>query len=159
MKRMITSLLTVAALIAVVLLASGARRHLTLLSVVHAQNGCSNTTLLGNYGLTFSGFQLESGKSVPFYGAGLATSDGAGNFAAAFAASENSSLPGNKYVASTDEQYIATYTVNSNCTGLLTAIPGSGGDNFAFVIVNGGAEILATDISAPDTLNLDLKKQ
>jgi len=49
--------------------------------------------------------------------------------------------------------------VNSDCTGVLTATPGSGGDNFAFVIVGGGAEVMATDLTSGQTLSLDLKKQ
>ena len=152
MKRMITSLSAIAVLATVAMLAPTAKHHLTALSVVHAQSGCSSATLSGNYGLTFSGFQLQHKKSVPFYGAGLATSDGAGDLAATFAASVNG-------IGSTNNPYTATYTVNSDCTVSLTATPGSGGDNFVGVIVGGGSEVLVTDISAPDTLNLDLKKQ
>jgi hypothetical protein len=115
----------------------------------------------GNYGLTFSGFQLQgrTGKSVPFYGTGLLMADGAGNLAGTFSGSENGSLPGNRYVLIANAPYTATYAVNSDCTGLFTATAGSGNDSFTFVIVNGGNEIIATDVSAPDTLNLDLKKQ
>jgi len=126
---------------------------------VHAASGCTNASLSGNYGFTFSGFQLQNGQSVPFYGAGLAIADGEGNFVSTFAFSQNGAMPGHRYVVSTDSPYTATYTVNSDCTGLVTATPGSGGDNFAFVIVSGGAEFLGTDISAPDTLNIDGKKQ
>jgi len=156
MKLLLSVLLTLAVSVAVLVL-TPISKHSAF--AAHAGTGCTNASLSGDYGLTFSGFQLQSGKSVPFYGAGLGTSDGAGNFAATFADSQNGALPGNRYVVSTNNQYTATYSVNSNCTGLLTATPGSGGDNFAFVIVNGGAEVLATDISATDTLNLDLKKQ
>lgn len=156
MKRILSVSLMLAVLAALLVLAPISKRSLF---AVHAGTACTNANLSGNYGLSFSGFQLQSAKSIPFYGAGIGTADGAGNFAATFAASQNGALPGNRYVASTNNAYTATYTVNSNCTGLLTATPGSGGDNFAFVIVNGGAEIVATDVSAPDTLNLDLKKQ
>jgi len=45
-----------------------------------------------------------------------------------------------------------------NVDRLLTSTT-NGGDNFAFVIVDGGREILGTDISAPDTVNIDFKKQ
>jgi hypothetical protein len=88
--------------------------------------------------------------SVPFYGAGLAQADGLGNFTADFTSSTNS----NPYSTGTST-YAATYTVNFNCTGLMTS---TNGDNFTFVIVDGGREILGTDISDPDTLNLDFKK-
>jgi hypothetical protein len=49
--------------------------------------------------------------------------------------------------------------VNPDFTGVATAAPGSGGGNVAFVIINGGAEAFANDISADDTLNAHLKKQ
>lgn len=122
---------------------------------LHAGSGCTNANLSGHYGFAFSGFQVQHSGSVPFNGAGSAVADGespTGHLAATFADSVNGS-------ASMNETYTATYTVNSDCTGVLTAAPGSIGDNFAFVIVNGGAEILATDLSAGDTLNLDFKKQ
>jgi hypothetical protein len=47
--------------------------------------------------------------------------------------------------------------VNFDCTVSLTGT--DGGDSFEGVIVSGGTEILATDITAPDTLNVDFKKQ
>jgi len=156
MKRILSVSLAIAVSAALLVLAPISKRSIF---AVHAGTGCTNATLSGDYGLTFSGFQLQSSKSVAFYGAGLGTADGAGNFAATFADSQNGALPGNRYISNTNDNYNASYTVNSNCTGLLTATPGSGGDNFSFVIVNGGAEILATDISAPDTLTLDLKKE
>jgi len=126
---------------------------------VQAASGCTNGNLSGNYGFTFSGYQLQSGKSVPFYGAGSAIADGKGNLAATFAFSQNGALPGDRYVVSTNNPYTATYAVNSDCTVSVIATPGSGGDNFAGVIVGGGTELLATGISAPDTLNADFKKQ
>ena len=165
MKRMITTLSAIALLAAGAMLAPTAKHRFMALPVVHAERGCSNETLLGNYGLTFSGFQLQdfngtSGKkSTPFYGAGLATFDGSGNMAAIISGSENGSLPGNQYVLILNNPGTYTYTVNSNCTVSLTAAPGSGGDNFVGAIVGGGSEVLLTDITGPDTLNMDLKRQ
>ena len=120
--------------------------------VAHAHDGCSNATLVGNYGFAFSGFQKQHNKSVPFYGAGIANFDGAGNVSATFA----DSIDGD---SSTGNPYTASYTVNSDCSVSLTATPGSGGDNGVGAIVGDGAEVLATDISAPDTLNLEFKRQ
>ena len=121
---------------------------------VHAQSGCSNATLIGNYGFSFGGFQIQHGtqRSVPFYGAGLGTFDGRGNVSATF----NFGVNGN---ITTNQPYTATYTVNSDCTGSVTATPESGGDNFSFVIVGGGAEVLAVDISTGETLTADFKRQ
>ena len=160
MKRIVLSFLALAVSAALVFVATSWKHGVT---AVHAQSGCSVATLNGNYGFAFSGFQLQSqgvGKgspakiSVPFYGEGLATFDGNGNFSTAFTFSQNS-VP---YVTSTVTN-TGTYSVNADCTGLATATPGSGGDNVAFVIVDGGKEAFATDISDPDTLNFDLKKQ
>lgn len=165
MKRTMTSLLAIAGLAAVAMLAPTAKHHFTSLPVVYAQSGCSNATLSGNYGLTFSGFQLQgyngiSGSiSAAFYGAGLLTFDGAGNFAGAISGSENGSLPGHRYTLILNSPATGTYTVNSDCTVSFTSTPGSGGDNFVGAIVGGGSEVLLTDISAPDTLNMDLKRQ
>ncbi len=161
MKRIVSGLLALAVLAAVVIATTTSKHGVR---AVYAQSGCSVATLTGNYGFTFSGFQLQTGggttghgKSVPFYGEGLGTFDGAGNVSATFAYSQNGALPGDSYVANTNVPYTATYTVNPDCTGLVTGTPGN--DNLAFVIVSGGAEILATDISPTDTLALDFKKQ
>jgi hypothetical protein len=165
MKRTITSLLAIAALAAVAMFAPTATHRFTALPVVHAERGCSNGTLSGNYGLTFSGFQLQdyngtSGRaSAAFYGAGLLTLDGAGNFAGAISGSENGSLPGHQYTLILNSPTTGTYAVNSDCTVSFTSTPGSGGDNFVGAIVGGGSEVLLTDITAPDTLNMDLKRQ
>jgi hypothetical protein len=151
MKRILGALLTLAlaAAAALVVLPVMSKHDV---AAVHAYSGCSNATLSGNYASTFSGFQLQHNKSVPFYGAGLSTFDGAGNLSATFAFSINGT-------GSTNNPYTATYTVNPDCTVSVTATPGSGGDNFDGVIVGGGAEVLATDISAPDTLSIDIKRQ
>ena len=154
MKRILTVSVTLAVSAALLFVAPTFKHNAFAL---HAGSGCTNANLSGHYGFAFSGFQVQHSGSVPFNGAGSAVADGespTGHLAATFADSVNGSSSGG-----INETYTATYTVNSDCTGLLTATPGSGGDNFAFVIVNGGAEILATDLSAGDTLNLDFKKQ
>ncbi len=152
MKRIPTLLLTFAVVAAAAILAPAVKHHVTVVPIVHAASGCTNATLSGNYGFSFSGFTRDHNKSVPFYGAGRAVADGAGNIAAIFAASING-------VPSTNNTYTGTYTVNSDCTVSTTATPGSGGDNFFGVIVGGGSEVFDTDISEPDTFNADFKKQ
>ena len=165
MKRMITTLSAITLLTAGAVLAPTVKHRFTALPVVHAERGCSNGTLSGSYGLTFSGFQLQdyngtSGRtSAAFYGAGLLTFDGAGNFAGAISGSENGSLPGHQYTLILNSPATGTYSVNSDCTVSLTATPGSGGDSFVGVILRDGAEVWTTDISAPDTINLNLKRQ
>jgi len=154
MKRIVTALLTLAVLAAIVI-ATTTSKH--FVRAVYADNGCSNSTLTGNYGFSFSGFTTKTksanSKLVPFYGEGLFTFDGMGSASATYTYSINGGggVPNNPYTAN--------YTVSTDCTGSMTANPPSIGDDFAFVIVSGGAEVLATDTSAPDTLNLDFKKQ
>ena len=154
MKRVLSVLLTVGLFAAALIVFAISRRTV---QPVYAQGGCNLATLTGNFGFTFSGLETHSSgghgsPNIPFRGAGLGTFDGVGNFSATFASSFNGS-------SSTGNLYSGTYTVNSDCTGLLTATPGSGGDNFAFVIVSAGTEILATDLTPGDTLSLDFKKQ
>jgi hypothetical protein len=156
MKRVFSALLALAVSATLVFVATSWKHGV---AAVHANGVCSVATLNGTYAFTFSGFQFQSKagaghRSVPFYGEGLATFDGEGNFSNAFTFSQNS-VP---YVTSTGS-FTGTYTVNPDCTGVGTAAPGSGGDNSAFVIVNGGSEVFSTSISDPDTLNTDLKKQ
>ena len=139
MKRIICVHMATAVLAALVLLTTTA----------YAKTGCSVATLKGNYAVTFSGFQVNA-TPQPFYGEGLLTFDGAGNFADTF----NFSLNG---VPALNIPYTATYAVNPDCTGVANGTNGS--DSLAFVILDGGSEILATDISAPDTLNAVFKKQ
>jgi hypothetical protein len=151
MKRILSALIALAAAAALVVLPTMSKPNVT---AAHAQSGCSNATLIGNYGFSFGGFQIQHGtqRSVPFYGAGLGTFDGRGDVSATF----NFGVNG---IITTNQPYTATYTVNSDCTGSVTATPGSGGDNFAFVIVGGGQEVLAVDISTGETLTADFKRQ
>jgi hypothetical protein len=149
MKRLFSALAGLAVAAALLVMLSESKQDRL---VVHAHNGCSNATLVGNYGFAFSGFQQQHNKSLPFYGAGIANFDGAGNLSATFAYS----LDG---TSSTGNPYTASYTVNSDCSVSLTATPGSGGDNLVGAIVGDGAEVLTTDISSPDTLNLEFKRQ
>lgn len=149
MKRPFNALVALAVSAALLVVLSESKQvRLT----ANAHDGCSNATLVGNYALSFSGFQKEHNKSVPFYGAGIANFDGAGNISATFA----DSIDG---ASSTGNPYTASYTVNSDCSVSVTATPGSGGDNAVGAIVANGAEVLATDISSPDTLNLEFKRQ
>jgi len=162
MKRIFSALISLAVVAALVIVVTTSKRAV---QPVYAQGVCSVATLNGNYGMTFSGFQLQSpgagkghGQSVPFYGEGLAKFDGAGNFSVEFLFSQNGALPGDSYLTGTSS-FNGTYAVNGDCTGVTVAAPGSNGDDTAFVIVSGGAEVLATDTTDPDTLSLDFKKQ
>lgn len=147
MRQIVSAILALAVLATLVIVTATSKRGVR---AVYAESGCSVATLNGNYGVTFSGFSVDNNMSAPFYGEGLLTFDGQGNLSGPI----NFSLNG---VPTLNTPYTATYTVNPDCTGLLNGTNGS--DSFAFVILGHGAEVLATDTSAPDTLNADLKKQ
>ena len=154
MKRILSALLTLAAAAALVVLPLMSKHDVT---AVHAHSGCTDATLTGSYGFTFSGFQIQQGKNgksrnVPFYGAGTGAFDGAGNVSAAFTFGLNGKI-------TTDAPYTGTYAANSDCTGSVIATHGTNGDNFELVILGGGAEVLAVDTSDGETLTADFKRQ
>jgi hypothetical protein len=140
MKRIICPYLATAVLGALVLLTTAA----------YAKDSCSLATLKGNYAMAFSGFVVVNNTSQPFYGEGLLTFDGAGNVAGPI----NYSLNG---VPNLNSPYTGTYTVNPDCNGVINST--NGGDSVTFVVLDDGAEIFATDISGPDTMNVVFKKQ
>jgi hypothetical protein len=146
MKRFLSALLTPLATLLIVA---------TISRDAAWASGCNAATLTGKYGMTFFGFgtpppnNTHGSVTAPIAGVGLGTFDGAGIFSAPVDFSQNGDL-----VTST---YTATYTVNSDCTGLLTGTTGN--PSFAFVIVSGGGEILATCQPPGCAYNLDLKKQ
>src|ERR1700687_735895 len=147
MKRIAGALLALAALVVLLVVTTTSKHGVR---AVYAESGCNVSTLKGNYGLTLSGFLVDNKTPQPLYWEGVVTFDGAGKLSGTL----NFSLNG---VPTLNNPYTATYTVNPDCTGLANGTMGS--DSLAFVILDHGAEILATDISAPDTLNADFKKQ
>ena len=152
MKRIVSALLGLA-VVAALVIATTTAKH--IVQPVYAGSGCTDKTVKGNYGLTFSGFtvpgQNPNAKEVPFAGEGLFTFDGAGNLSGVY----NNSQNGKVFLANT---YSATYIVNSDCTGSVIGAPGGNSDG-AFVVVSGGAEIFFTQTDPGGTWNADLKKQ
>jgi hypothetical protein len=155
MKRMITSLLAMAVLAAVAMFAPTAKHRFTALPLVHAQSGCSNATLSGNYGLTFQGFDIVRGgmNSVPFAGAGVLGFDGGGNVSISLTTALNGQI-------SPVDTSAGTYTVNSDCTGALSLTTGNAaGETLYLVIVSSGREVLGMSTLNTQTLTFDAKKQ
>jgi hypothetical protein len=149
MKRIVSALLGLAALAAVVIATSMSTDRVL---PVHAQTECSLATLKGNYGLLYSGFSAQrtnGSAQFPIAATGVITFDGAGNASGSFTISFNGKT-------TTANPYNATYTVNPDCSGLLTS---TDADSAAFAIVSGGAEVLATDVTPSTTASLDLKKE
>jgi hypothetical protein len=76
-----------------------------LTTAAYAQPGCTNATLTGNYGFSFSGFSTKkglNGQLFPFYGAGVVTFDGLGSVSGTFTYSFKSDggVSNNPYSAS-----------------------------------------------------------
>jgi hypothetical protein len=124
--------------------------------VVHAQVGCSDATIAGNYGFVYTGFGTlgRTGKgptTIPGAAVGLFTNDGAGNVTASY----TFVFDGSASTTSTPD--VGTYTVNSDCTG--TATDASTGAHFNLVIVGGGAEYFGIGTDPGNTVTFDSKKQ
>lgn len=124
---------------------------------------CSNATLKGNYGFTFSGTSYGALGFGTVAGGGLGTFDGKGHVSASFDYSVGGypqGTPAGLHPFGTP--YTATYVVYPDCSGVLTGE--NEGDNFTFIIVAGGMELFAVDISGdPNTgggnsITVDFKK-
>lgn len=116
----------------------------------HASERCNAATLRGNYGFIASGFFADGAGNSPIVASGSGTFDGEGNASAAITASFNGSIQ--------TFPWTGTYSLNSDCTGLLTATPGSGLADFSIVVVQKGAEILGISSDSGNTWTIDLKK-
>jgi|SRR5215813_4258491 len=150
MKRIFSVLLALAFAASLILLTTTSNSRLGA-RPAYANSGCSDATIAGTYGFTFAGFNKTTPtRTVPFDGVGVATFDGVGNVSATFTSSLNGEI-------SKGNTYSASYSVNSDCTG--SFVGREGGDNFDFVVLHNGAEILAVDTSEGETIILNLKKQ
>ena len=124
------------------LLLAGAAISLGLASPgnAEAQTGCSNSTLKGNYIYAQDGYKTgaTANERQPFAQAGRETFDGEGNMSGVYSGNLNGTI------VSVGE-YTGTYTVNPDCSGLVTFTDklnqtfnydiyvADGGDEFAFV--------------------------
>jgi len=121
------------------------RRVLTaslfLFALAHTAYGagasCSVATLKQSYGYRISGFVGPSAPFAPFSTVGVQTFDGAGRFTAT-----NTLATGPEITR--DFSFSGTYTVNADCTGVMTAEFGK----LYFVIVSNGDELFVISIDA-----------
>jgi hypothetical protein len=153
MKRILSAFLALAVSAALVVVATNWKHSV---KAVHAQGGCSNATLTGNYPFIYTGANAPGhsvrGKNTFGNAAvGVFTFDGAGNNSATYTAVFNGSA------FSTSVPDTGTYTVNSDCTG--TATDETIGIHFNIVTVGGGAEFFAIQTDPGSTDTLDAKKQ
>ena len=121
-----------------------------LIPAAHAAERCTAASLKGNYGFTASGYFPNGAGNAPIVATGVTTVDGEGNVAGTVTASFNGDIQ--------TFPYTGTYSVNPDCTGLVTATPGSGLANFSIVVLRGGAEILGIDIDPGNSWTIDFKK-
>lgn len=155
MKRIVGLSLIMAVSAAVLVLFPISKHDIT---AVHAQSGCSASTLTGNYGfIQPSGFIAPGhsvhGAEVPWQGVGILTFDGAGSFSANYSVSVN----GNVF---TNQTASGPYAVNGDCTGSASFTSGNAaGYAVNLVVVGGGAEIFAVATGTGDTAAWDAKRQ
>lgn len=148
MKRIFSAFLTLAAAMILVVLPA--------VTAVHA-SACTDATLTGNYGMTFSGFttpgKSQKGNEVPWVVIGVVTFDGAGNVSMSYSGAINGSV-------FTNQTGSGTYTVNSDCTGSVSLTGGdAAGTNANLVIVSGGTEVFCLITDPGSSVTFDLKKQ
>jgi hypothetical protein len=153
MKRILSTFLALVVSAALVVVATGWKDSVT---AVHAQGGCSNATLTGNYGFIYNGSNAPghsvTGKNTFGNAAvGVFTFDGAGNVTVSYTAVFNG------YAFSTSVPDTGTYTVNSDCTG--TATDATIDLHFNSVSVGGGNEFFEIQTDEGTTDTLDAKKQ
>lgn len=157
MKRILGALLTTTTLVALAVLAITAKKGIATLPVVHAQGGCTNASVSGNYGFTLQGFDVPKagiGNQVPFAGAGVLGFDGLGNVSFSFF----TTVLGRKIAP--PGTAAGTYNVNSDCTGTISGTsPEVAGETLDMVIVGGGGEVLGISTTNTQTFTLDAKKQ
>jgi hypothetical protein len=103
-----------------------------LLPVVHAQSGCSNASLRGNYGFQFKGTVVGLG---PIGGVARITFDGAGNF------TQTDNVTVNGFAIVPNRPGSGTYDVNADCTGTQTLNSGGRVTHTKFVIAENGKEV------------------
>jgi hypothetical protein len=135
MKQAITAVSAFLLLATVVMLTPMAKQKITSLPVVHAQAGCSDATLSGNYLFHYGGFNSKRNNyatELPIAAVGVGTFDGAGNASFSYHDAFNG------HVGGTTTPDLGTYSVNSDCT--FTLADPAAGQTWAGAIVGTGAE-------------------
>jgi hypothetical protein len=153
--RIVSALLALAVLAALVILASTSKHGVR---AVYASSGCTDSTLTGNYGFMWQGFdvlQHGTGAQLPWASAGVLTFDGLGDVSAT---SVTGSIGGVIY--QDQPATSGTYTVTSGCTGSMSDTSGPGaGETLNMVIVGGGTEVFLISTTPTQTFVADAKKQ
>jgi len=119
---------------------------LLMASAAYAESDCTNATIRGSYGFNFSGIQAQ----LPMAIVGAAMAAGEGNGFATLTISLNGTVSQGVHV-------VATYTVNPDCTGVLTDLTSN--LHYTLVVLRHGAEFLLINTDPGNTFTGDFKKQ
>jgi hypothetical protein len=151
MKRMLSAFLALAVSATLVFVVTSWKHRVT---AVHAQGGCSDATLTGNYAFSEPGWapRGRQGNQLPFFNVGVVALDGTGNLTVSFTDVFHGVV--------SNQADAGTYTVNPDCTGsfLITTGP-SAGLTANMVIIGGGVEVFAINTTPGFTASFDAKKQ
>ncbi len=158
MKRILSAFLALAVAATLVFVATSWKHSVT---AVHAQGGCSDATLTGNYPFIITGASaparsVKGQNNVHNAAVGVATFDGAGIVSLSY------TVVFNGKATTISPPDTGTYTVNSNCTGTLTIVNvTSPGENahYTTVILGGGTELMAISTNNEATQTVSVKKQ
>ncbi len=153
MKRMIGISLTLTVAAALLVLFPNSKR---IVPVAHAQSGCSDATLTGNYPFVYTGngapgHSVSGRNIIPGAVVGVLAFDGAGIVTASYTAVFNGHAFG------TSAPDTGTYVLNSDCTGTIT--DATIGIHFNIVTAGGGAEVFGIQTDPGNTDTFDAKKQ
>lgn len=158
MKRIVSGLLALAALAALVIVATTSKR---IVRPAYAQSGCSLATLSGNYAFSQPGFISSSmkGSPLPIAVVGVSTFDGAGNVSVTYT-DMSPGKPGGYSNPIQGATGSGTYTVNSDCTGSASFTSGdAAGITLNLVIIGGGTEVFSINTTPLVIATADWKKQ
>lgn len=150
MKRMMIRIVLISSVAGLLLAMSPSRgRKSGLVAKVHAQEGCSVTTLQGAYGFYRTGATLVG----PLAAVGIATFDGKGSTSASQTIRKNGVSTSDLF---TDPPLIGLYEVDPDRAGRFLTPDGS---VFAhIVIIDGGKEIFGISLSSGNTVTGVWKK-
>lgn len=130
--------------IGVLVLLTFSKHVLPRVEAHEGNEGCSLASLNGNYGQVLKGQVLNVG---PIVAVGVTAFDGKGHFVA----DQTINLNGNVFQA----PLTGTYTVNSNCTGIVDAV---GTGLHSFVIIDNGKQMDLIDNNSAEVLTIHFTK-
>jgi len=122
---------------------------------INAQVRCSDTTLSGCFGITWTGDCVTCDLVGPRAGVGQITFNGQGGLSGSVTKSKDGNIG--------QATATGTYTVNPDCTGSATITDSDGeARNFSFVIVEtfivGAIEVFGIQTDSGRVITLDLKR-